>query len=344
MRGLTLVLLALFAANASAGSMCGVPPTGIFQSRFEPGEVAPPAYVPNPVLPSDATPLALSVTFPTDGITVGTAFIQVHGTFAGPPNTGVSVNGTAALQAGTNFLGRGVLLEPGTNTLTVEVTSPSGVVQSVTRTVNFNASVAPDVELKSAHSGDYAPFSLRFTTPVRAGATNTTIERVRIDYDGNATFDLDTTNSATRLTHRYQNPGLYVATAEVTLNDGDALTPPVVVTASHRVMSEDLDVTRASLCKTFETFRARLAALQYTSALDVFNAEVRPRYQGFIEGLGANGGVVATGIGEIATGNIGQEGAELLLARPISGQPGKFHSFPLQFTRDSDGVWRISAL
>jgi len=98
------------------------------------------------------------------------------------------------------------------------------------------------------------------------------------------------------------------------------------------------------MCKEFERFRSLLAGQQYTAALQVFNADARPNYQAFIEGLGSNGAIVANGLGSIVEGTIAQDAAELILARPIPGDPGRFRSYPLQFSRDSDGVWRISAL
>ncbi len=340
---LVLVLLTV-SANAAAHSLCGVPPEEIFKSSYETGEIQPAPYVPNPALPPDNTALLLSVTYPGDGITVGTQSIQVRGTYAGPPNTGVSIGGVPALQSGTGFLSRDVALTPGSNTVTVTVTTATGVTQSVQRTVTYAAAQTPDAELKSAFPGDYAPFSVRFVPTLRVGIANPVIERIRIDYETDGTFDVDTTDATTRLTHRYQATGLYLATVELTLNDDNMGTPPVVVTATRRVMAEDLDVTRATFCHAFDRFRANLTAQQYAAALQVFNTEVRPNYQGFINGLGTNGGTVATGIGQIVDGTIGQESAQLLLSRPIAGQPGRFRSFPLQFTRDTDGVWRISAL
>ena len=340
---LALVLLAV-SADSAAQSLCGVPPADIFKSSYETGEIRPPPYVPNPALPPDSTALMLSVTYPGDGITVGTASIQVRGTYTGPPNTGVSIRGVPALQSGTSFLSRDVALVPGSNTFSVTVTSATGITQTVIRSVTYNAALAPDVELKSAHPGDYAPFSVRFLPQLRRGIANPVIERIRIDFDTDGTFEIDTTDATTRLSHRYQDAGLYLATVELTLNDDNMGTPPVVATATRRVMAEDLDITRATFCHAFDRFRTNLTAQQYTAALQVFNPEVRPNYQGFINGLGANGGTLASGIGQIVDGTIGQESAQLFLSRPIPGQPGRFRSFPLQFTRDGDGVWRISAL
>jgi len=340
------MLLMCFAACTRAGGdpLCGVPPDMIFKARFEASDAPPPPYNPAPVLPAENTPLSLVVSYPAEGITVGSPTIQVYGTFTGPPNTGVAVDGVNALQSGTSFLGRSISLEPGTNTITVKITSAAGVTQTISRTVTFDSGQAPDAELKSAYLGGYAPFSMRFLVSLKSGIANPIIERIRIDYDGDSTFDTDTTDPTTRLSHRFIAPGIYVANIELTLNDGNTMTPPVMVTATHRVIGEDLDVTRASLCKAFEAFREKLIAQQYTQSLQSFNADVRPDYVSFIEGLGTNGAILAGRLGEIVDGTIGQDSAQLTLAKPRAGQPGRFRSSPLQFSRDSDGVWRISAL
>lgn len=329
MRVLTGLLLTCLSAIAIAGPpLCGVGPA---DSR-------------RPQLPSDDMPLALSVAFPADGITVGTASIQVHGSFAGPPNTGVSVNGVSALQGRNEFLGRDVRLQPGANTIAVTVTAASGAVQSVTRSVAYDPGQAPDVELQSAFVGDYSPFSSRYSLSLRSGVANPLVQRIRVDYDTDGTFEIDTDDPARRLAHRYETAGLKLATAEVTLDDGTIGTPSVVVTATRRTLVEDLDVTRETLCKAFEDHRGNLASQQYTAALNAFTADAHPRYQAFIEGLGANGPALAARLGRIVDGTIAQDFAELILARPLSDQPGKFQGYPLQFTRDHDGVWRISAL
>ena len=343
MRALS-VLFACFATAAAADPLCGVAPDSIAKARFEANDMPPPAYNPNPALPAAGTPVTLAITYPDNGITVGTASIQVFGSFSGPPNTGVSAAGVAALQAGTQFLSRAIPLEPGSNTITVRVTSAAGVTQSLSRTVIFDSGQAPEAELKSTYDGGYAPFSMRFQVALRAGLNNPLIERIRIDYDGNGSFDTDTTDPTTRLSHRFAATGVYLSSVELTLNDGDPMTPPVLVNATHRVIGEDLDVTRATLCSAFESFRAKLVAQQYTDSLQSFNADVRPDYVSFIEGLGANGATMAGRLGEIVDGTIGQDFAQLVLAKPREGQPGRFRSSPLQFSRDGDGVWRISAL
>lgn len=347
MRRLVIGTLCAWAVNpgtAFADPLCGVPPDAIFKSRYEAGEVAPPSYNPLPQLPPAGTPLTLSVLAPANSATIGSPKVQVHGTFTGPPNTGISVNGVAALQSGNAFLSREVSLVPGTNTITVRATTSAGATQEVTRSVTYDSNAEPVITFGSVLVGDFAPFSTRFLIGLKAGIPNPLIQRLRIDFNGDGTNDLDTTDATTRLSFRYQSPALYLASAEVTLDDGVPGTPVEVITATRRVIAEDLDITRATLCNAYEVFRSRLRTWQYTGALELFNIDVRPKYAPFFEGLGVNGTTVADGLGEIADGVIGLDDVELQLVRPIPLQPGRFHRFPLQFERNPDGVWRVSAL
>jgi hypothetical protein len=266
----------------------------------------------------------------------------VYGIFTGPANTGVTVNGSPTLAAGSNYL-QNIRLTPGSNTITVLATNFAGVTQTVTRTVNYVPANLPDVSVESAFTGDYAPFNLRYSVSVKPGITNPTITRIRVDYDGNSTFETDVTDPTTRLVGRYNSPGIYAANIEVTLDDGNITTPPQIVNVTRRTLAENLDLTRQTLCATFENLRTNIGTGLTTTAMLSFNPAVRPDYQAFIAGFGSNGPTVATALGEIADGTIGQETASVVLSRAIPGQPGNFRAYSLMFSREGDGVWRMTA-
>jgi hypothetical protein len=346
MRTVCTVLAVLFAANLSADPLCGAPGLNdpMFKNGFEDGQFlavkTKPFFKLN--LANKSTPLAVTVTYPTDGITVGSSSLQVYGTFTGPANTGVTVNGAAALAAGSNYL-QNVRLTSGSNVITVLVTNFAGISQTVTRTVTYTPANLPDVSVESAFTGDYAPFNLRYSVSVKPGINNPTITRIRVDYDGNATFETDVTDPTTRLVGRYNTPGIYAANIEVTLDDGNITTPPQIVSVTRRTLAENLDLTRQTLCATFENLRTNIGTGLTTTAMLSFNPVVRPDYQAFIAGFGSNGPTVAAALGEIADGTIGQETATAILSRAIPGQPGKFRGYGISFSRETDGVWRMTA-
>jgi hypothetical protein len=340
----TAATLAL-ASVASADPLCGAPgllPNNIFRSGFENELVLKPAKSTSATVKSAKGSVALVVASPLENAVVAEPMIPVYGTFSGPALTGVAVNANPALAHNANYL-QFVRLKPGANQIIVRATALDGTSQQVTRTVTFNPSAVPDAILEAPMTGDYAPFSLRFSVAVKPGIINNVIQRIRIDYNGDGSFDVDTTNANQRLVARYALPGSYTAAAEVTLDDGNAGTPPLVVQSTRRVIAENLDSTRSSLCATFEHLRNNVATQQYSIALQAINSEVRPEYASFFQGLGGNGATVASSLGEIADGSIGQTQATLVLSRP-SNAAGTFNAFDVQMSRESDGVWRITGL
>lgn len=107
---------------------------------FESGEQ--PASV---VLPPENTPVTVTIQDPANGSTVGVGAIQVFGTYTGPANTGISVNGVPALTDGESFVSPRVLLEPGINTLTVRYATMDAAPVEITRSITYAASATPEV-------------------------------------------------------------------------------------------------------------------------------------------------------------------------------------------------------
>lgn len=329
MRGLIAIIFLVFSFAAFANApLCGVDPSGTVRPH---------------TLPAETTPLALSVDHPADGAAVSEESLDIHGTFRGPPNTGIAVNGAAALQGDGQFLAHRLRLKPGKNVISVVLTAASGQTQAVSRTVTYTPAAAI-AGFRSAHAGDYVPFDLRFTVSVPPDSSHQVIRDVKLDYDGDGVLEVDASTVPERPAHQYLDTGLKKATLRLTLADSAAALPDVVFTSTLHMMGEDLDQTRQTLCHVVETFRDHLRAHDYRSAIATFSAHARPTYEGFLMGLGENGAKVADGLGDIVDGTIGTDFAELTLARPIPGNPGNFHSYALQLVRDSDGVWRIASL
>ncbi|MBB5209056.1 hypothetical protein [Chiayiivirga flava] len=322
----------------AVGTAFATPPTCGVGGSFNPS----PGWA---ILPPENTTPDLSVAYPANGATVGNRVLQVRGRYEGPPNTGVSVNGLASLQSGDYFLSQDVLLSPGLNTITVVLTPPGAAPLSVSRTVTYDPNLAAPAHLSASMTGDYAPFSTRFD--VSLSGSSQQIVRVRADYRTDGTYEFDTglnSDQNWNLSTIHRHPGLFQASVEVTLDDGALATPQVIVSMSRWSLGEDLQRTRYTLCKVFETYREQLSLHQYSAALEAFTEEARAELEAFTLGLGNNGASVASQLGEIIDGTIGADTAELTLARPVTGTPGTFDSYPILFIREADGVWRISSL
>ncbi|MBK9656428.1 MAG: hypothetical protein IPO66_13580 [Rhodanobacteraceae bacterium] len=329
----TLACAAFLLCSVAHAQQCGTYNGPLLKDGFGPPDVS---FVEEPAvpLPPANTPLALSITAPSEGAVLGTRTIQVYGTYAGPPATGVAINRSAAVQTASEFIGL-VVLKPGSNVITVKVTKLTGETETQTRTVTYDAQQAPNADLQIEIQGEHAPIKPKFTVTPKAGLT---VTQLQIDFDGDSTIDLNTPTVPANLRFEYRTPGFFTATATLTLDDGDPMTPPVNEIINRKFAVLPLPLTRAILCHVFYRMKDRLAANDIPDAVKSVNAELRSEVQQDFEALPSTT-LGAERLGTVVDGTIGIKIATLTLAVTFRSQPT--HA-SVSFERSIDGVWRIT--
>jgi len=272
-----LVIAALLAPEVStAQATCGSPPAVVFDDGFRDRAYPPPVAAPPPVtLPPEATPLAVQITAPAPGFTTSRSDVEVLGTFAGPPNTGIRINGRTPFIDGNQFVLPALSLPAGTSSIEARVVSMSGATQTTTVNVTVDPGAVVDlVDFKADRAGGFAPMPITFSWTT---ATPTTFARLEVDFDDNGVFEVDTTDPTTQLRYVYREPGIYRARVRLT-------TPPPE-SASHvatrTVVSVNSSYTKATLCYVFERMRARLTASDVPGALATLHPTLRPDFDTF---------------------------------------------------------------
>jgi hypothetical protein len=251
------------------------------------------------------------------------------------------VNGELALANATQFSSRPIVLEPGAQTITVMLKNIDGGSVSATRNITVTPSLGADVQLIAGSTGGYAPQTIPFKLITRLPAAQTTVTRVQVDYQGDGTFEVDSTNPAAPLSYAFDAPGVYLALARVSFDDGDPLTALVVREAKYRIHMQSLAFARQSLCGLYYGMKQRLIAGQIPLALNTLGPRIKPRFQTLWTSLGSNLASVAGRLGQITVGQISDVSAEFIVSIPDPARPGDFLGFPVLFTRGTDGVWRI---
>ena len=325
---------------ASAQENCGFP-VSLLKSGFEAGEQ--PSMV---QLPPDTTPLTFTVDYPANNITIGTDTIQVYGSYTGPSNTGFTVNGAAIVTTAQNFASFAVPLTVGANTITFVGSTIDGSPQTVTRTVTYDPNQAPEVRFLSVASGDFAPARMGFTLTYSLPASQTTLTRVQIDFNGDGTDEIDASTIPASLIYAFESGGFFTATAKLTFDDSNVATPLVVKTSSSKIAMQTMAYTRQTLCAVYYGMKHRLEPGQsgVTAALRTLTTALRPEFQTIWMDLGANLSATANQLGEVVDGQISDTMAEFQVAVPDPAVPGEFFGFPVAFRRGEDGVWRISEM
>lgn len=329
-----IVLVALSQASI-AQETCGVSSL-LFKDGFEDGGL--PAYT----LPPDGTALSLAISFPPNGATVGSERVTLVGTYTGPRNTGVVAGGRIAANSNTAIITSPIRLVAGSNTITVQLHTIDGAGPSVSHTLNYDPATAPRVTIAPSRASAIVPFTNTFSVTTKADET-LTIARVAIDFDGNGSTDVDTTNPNS-LSFVYRQPGLFTATGSATLDDTDPGTPPVLVPISTNVLALHPQQAKLTLCSVFGTMRTRLTAQNVAGALNALTPGLRPEFQALWSDLGPQLPTAAAQLGTIVDGRLSPDAGELILARPVPGQPHSSRAYRVQLEIGENGVWQISAM
>lgn len=275
--------------------------------------------------------LTVKIMSPTAGSTLNRARVLVSGTFQGPMNTGISVNGTVALVSGNQFL-LNLDLAPGPNTLTAVATTLDGA----TATDTLNASVSqtgPDpFEITATPAMGIAPLPVRFTVGNFSGEPNT---RVELDTDGNGSTDRVVTDLSVPIDVTYTNPGVYLSRVKVIYGQNQSLeqTLPVVV--------QDPVQMDALFTNLWNGMNEALVHGDVSEAAQFLNESAKRKYLPVFEALKPQFAQIIASYSLPRRVSISEDIGEYAIVRNFNGQN---RLYLIYFLRDADGVWRIDGM
>lgn len=296
--------------------------------------------VASPGLATDITAAlsSVAITSPLSGATTGESTLDVSGTFTGPVNTGVVVNGISGYTTNGFFLVPNVPLTSGiTNVLNVTGKTLTGATLPNSRSISQSGTASP-VAIQVNHPTGYAPSPITFAFSIGVLPSGFPVQTVAINWGtGSGNFSGSSLAGAPTV-YTYKVPGLY--TASLTVTD----THSNVYTGYRSVLIQDLAVQRGMLCDVYGYLKSQLKAGSASGAAAVFQPAVQNQYMAMFNALGnTNMSTVADQLGLIASGFLGQGFAEFLLVRDDSGTQTRA-GFPMRLTQGADGVWRISEM
>jgi len=281
--------------------------------------------------------LSVTITSPSSGASTGEATVDVSGTFTGPINTGITVNGVVGYVANGAFLVPSVPLTSGSNALSATATILTGATASYGGSVTKTGSPSA-LSIQVNHATGYAPLGSSFTFSIGTLPSGFPVQNVSITFKGTGTPDYSGSSlSGAPTSYTYTQAGLYNATLSVT--DTHANT----YTAYRPVLVQDLAVQRGMLCDVYGYLKDRLNAQDATNAANAFQSVVKSSYQSLFFTFGSNMPTVAQSLGVVVSGLLGQGFAELFIVRDNVAQQTRAE-FPMRLTQGADGVWRISEM
>lgn len=280
----------------------------------------------------------ITVQSPVAGAAIADDQVSVGGTWSGPTNTGITVNGVIAALSGNQFFAA-VPLVPGANTLTIVATAPGGA--SATSTVQVTSSgPAPTRVVASALQG-FAPLNVSFTVtsdrPIESVEGNFAVGfqicAEGFCFEAGSFFVSPVT---VPLVFTYEQPGTYQAVFNVRHTDG------TTVTKTLRIVVQDPQQLDQLLQATWNSFTQALVARDKVAAMKSLTASAQARYGRVFDALQTSLPAVAASVSAPEPGLMTSTVGEYFLTR--QAPDGSLRLFLIYFIRDADGVWRLDTM
>jgi len=254
---------------------------------------------------------------------------EVRGTFTGPINTGVIVNGSPALTYGNQWASLPMSPPAGSFTIEAIATTLDGMTANATRNITVG-NAQPQIELLPKQAGSLAPASIGFQFRSASGVI---LGNIQVDFNGDGNVDFDGPAASIPTSFAYAAPGIYTARATAQISGNP-------VSSERSILIADVIVQRQRACSVYGELRTALTANNLEASLRTFAVHKREAMRPFFNALGSNRPTFATRLGTIANGLIGLEGVRLTTIRLEAGQP---IGYPLDISAGADGVWRITS-
>lgn len=273
--------------------------------------------------------LSVKIAAPLNGASFNGDRILVSGSYQGPPNTGISVNGVTAQTSGNSFYANNVPLNAGANTLKVTAIAPDG--KSASDSIAVTSTGVSPLKVSVTPQGGIAPLTVRFSVAGMNG-----IQRIEADFDGNGTVDYASTDPNAAIAFTYGAPGIYQARIAVTdsQNKVHARTVAVVV--------NDLAQMEQVFQSIWSGMNGALAAKDKAKALQFLTQQARAKYGPVFDLLLPKMPQIVASISPLQRSRISDGYAEYAVKRPGAG--GKVYLYLVYFLRDQDGVWRLDEM
>lgn len=337
--GLLLTFLCSFATDTAwSQELCGI--DSIFYNGFQSATTGNPAAASTPgailspgIAVSITGSVSISTTYPSNGSTINGNSTEVAGTFIGPTNSGIAINGVVAVTDGGKFLAT-VPVQPGANTVNVVARTITG--STSTTSLSLTGAAAGPVGLAVARPSAYAPFLVRFLPTVGALPGSATVSTLSLDYDGDGVDDITNPTPGAPLTYLANTPALY--TARLTVVDSTNNT----YVAYARYLVQSFPRQSGMLCDVYSYLKDRLTAQDSSAALNALDPNTRPEFQSLFTGNTASLAAYVATLGNIVDGYVNGRSATLIVVR--QNPDLTLSGYHMEYTQGADGTWRISGM
>jgi hypothetical protein len=273
----------------------------------------------------------VTITDPSAGASLSRTNVLVTGTFQGPPNTGITLNGDVAMVSGNRFFAN-LSLNPGPNTLTAVATTPEGITASDTVIVAVNRNSPDPVQISAEPQSGIAPLTVRFSVDNFSGQPS---QQIIADFNGDGSNDFSTNDPNAPVEFTYASTGVYRATITVTDSQNTVYSQTVAIVVHD---GQQLDQLFNSL---WGNMKNALVRGDVNGAAQYLNEGAKRKYQPVFEALKPQFPQIIASYSPLRRILITDSIGEYAIVRTYNGQN---RVYLIYFLQDVDGVWRVDAM
>ncbi len=272
--------------------------------------------------------LSITLSSPASGSTVNADRVTVSGTFQGPNNTGVTVNGIVASVSGNTFVAPNVPLAPGANTLTATATTSNG--QTGTATLSVTSTGPAPIQVNASASQGIAPLAVTFAL---SNSTANSISSIQADFEGTGSFTNVTPGAPMAWT--YSAPRTYPARFIVTDSSGAVFDQTLTIVATDPAAIDQM------LRAVWSGFASALLSRDIPQALQYFNAPAQAKYLPVLNALSADLPQIVASFSPLLKSDLAARLSEYAIVREDNGRKNVYF---IHFLQGADGIWRLDSM
>jgi hypothetical protein len=271
--------------------------------------------------------LEVVIDTPADNSTITGPSVLVTGTVLNTTGaeTGVTVNGVAVTVNDGQFTANDVDLQQGTNTITVTAIDVNARTSTATRTVT--AQIGNYIRLKSNIESGIAPLNVTLTLDGSFTITNSDLW-----YTGPGDIYLTGTATVTNYPLQFPVEGIYTITIYVIGPDGLTYEDSVVITVLPKLKMGGIFGSK------WRAMKQKVIAGDIAGATIHFPIASKDMFQSIFNDSSTNSVARLNDITDVEIYSVSNGIAQGGLIRQDAD--GEF-SYPISFTRDERGIWRI---
>jgi hypothetical protein len=273
--------------------------------------------------------ITVTITSPAQGNTIYGPDIMVRGTITNPTGneTGVTVNGIVATVYGNQFVANHIKLTEGENVITVTAKDTTGKYATISITVNA-ITTGNYIGLTSNIESGISPLEAILKIDGTFGITSSTITAT----GPTQPEILESTADEYRV--RMTTEGIYYITANATGPDNIAYQDTIGIVVLNRTQMDNL------LKGKWEGMKNKLQIGEIENALILFDEFTKQDYRELFNALSS---MLPTIVQEMADIQFIKYTRNTAIYDVRTIRDGIGYSFQLLFTKDSNGIWRITS-